>query len=96
MAVLQIQYYLGLWSGIFLLAFNLYRFKIKNSYCNTLKKYYITIMTITNKIEIKKMEITTKQKKTLVLKTGFMFFMQNIISFFPFDFGVKCDLDMFL
>ncbi len=42
------------------------------------------------------MEITTKQKKTLVLKTGFMFFMQNIISFFPFDFGVKCDLDMFL
>ncbi len=40
------------------------------------------------------MEITTKQKKTLVLKTGFMFFMQNIISFFPFDFGVKCDLDM--
>lgn len=28
-------------------------------------------------------------------KTGFSFFMQNTISYLPpFDFGVKCNLDM--
>ncbi len=43
-------------------------------------------MTITNKIEKKKMEITTKQKKTLVLKTGFMFLYAKYNFFFSIWF----------
>lgn len=29
----------------------------------------------------------------MVLKIGFIIFRQNINSYFPFDLGVKCDLD---